>query len=111
MLWPFRRRRDPFDPEALMADLTRAWGANRSPEIVAADFKHVFLGSEAGRRVLYQIFAWSHFWHPSFEAGSPDVTNFKEGERNIGLRIMAALRSDPKPLPQRQRQRAPKETT
>jgi len=109
MIWPFRRRRDPFDPEALMADLTRAWGGARNADAIAADFKHVFLGSEAGRRVLYEILAWSHQWRTSFTAGETDSTNFKEGERNIGLRIMAALHNDPKPLPQRQRQRAPKE--
>lgn len=110
MTWPFRRRlRDPFDPEALLADLARAWGGNRPPEAIAAEFKQVLLGSEAGRRVLYQILNWSHLWGTSFVAGEPDSTNFREGERNIGLRILAALRSDPKPLPQRQRQRQPKE--
>lgn len=111
MIWPFRRRRSRFDPEALMADLAQAWGANRKPDAIAADFKHVFLGSEAGKRVLYQILGWSHLWDPSFVAGESDTTAFKEGERNVALRILAALRSDPKPLPQRQRQRAPKEAT
>lgn len=106
-LWPFRRR-DPFDPEALMADVTRAHGGNRKPDEIAGDFRQLLLGSEQGKRVLYQVFAWAHLWDTSMTA-DPHTTAFKEGERNIGLKIMAALREDPKPLPTRQRQKRPKE--
>jgi hypothetical protein len=105
--WPWRRR-ERFDPEALAADLARAWGSKRPPEEVAADFKQLFLGSEQGKRVLYEIFAWGHLWRSSM-AATTEATAFNEGERNIGLKIMAALRKDPKPLPVRQRQKRPKE--
>ena len=101
-LWPFGRRRDPFDPEALMAEVAQAWGATREPAQVAADFRQLLLGSEQGKRVLYQIFVWGHFWGPSM-AADPQTTAFKEGERSVALKVMAALRNDPKPLPTRQR--------
>lgn len=63
-------------------------------------FTDVFLGSQAGRRVLHEILDWCGLYRPSV-MGRPghaiDVhaTMVREGERNIGLRLMAVLMQDP----------------
>lgn len=61
------------------------------------DFKAVFLGDERGRRVLYQLLAWTHMFEPSFVPEAGDETIFREGERNIGLQLFACMNTEPAP--------------
>ena len=42
-----------------------------------------------GRAWMYGWMEACHIFQTSFLAGQPDATAFKEGERNIGLRILA----------------------
>lgn len=61
----------------------------------ARDFRDVFLGSEAGRRVLWQILAWCRLYRTVAVRGDAFETYRREGERSIGLRILAQLDADP----------------
>lgn len=80
------------DPEALFADLARTHehgpynGADRR-----RDFRRVFLDSQAGKRVLYELFAWSHMFSSTFVPGDSYATHWREGGRDIGLRILTVL--------------------
>ena len=43
-------------------------------------------------RVARELLGWTHNYAPSFQpGGDPLVTAFREGERNIGLRLFLAL--------------------
>lgn len=63
-------------------------------------FQQVF-GSEAGKAVLYDLMKFGHMLHSSFSPKDPYETAFREGERNIVLRIMSVLEMDPEQLKQR----------
>lgn len=57
------------------------------------DFKAVF-ESPAGKRVLRQILQWAHIWQSSMNENAMKVM-FSEGERNLGLKILATLSYEP----------------
>ena len=95
-----RRRIGPPDPEALFARLAAAQGLDRYDEADRyRDFQRVFLSDPAGRRVLYQIFAWAHLFRTSVVPGDSHQTHVLEGERSLGLKILAALNADPGAAP------------
>lgn len=62
------------------------------PEVVARlrDYRQTF-GTQAGRRVLGDLFR-SYLYRSSHVAGDPHETSFREGERNVVLKIRAALK-------------------
>ncbi len=100
--WPWRRPGNP-DPEAFLAELARSHpGGRRYTNIDRyRDFRVVFLDSDRGRRVLFEILGWGHVFKPSaplarFEANK---TFFHDGERNIALRIMATMNAEPSVKP------------
>jgi len=104
MIWPWRRRAQPPDPEAFMAEIARARGVDVSPEQRYADFRAVFLGTEQGKRVLYHILMWGHLWIPSYvrnDPHAPHTTIYFEGQRSLALRILAAIQNEPKQRPTR----------
>ena len=47
--------------------------------------------SEAGRRVLRRILRETHLYRVSFVSGDPAATAFREGQRNVGLWLLAKL--------------------
>lgn len=85
----------PSDPQALFADLaaTRR-GLDYGEADRRRDFRNVFLGSVAGRRVLYEILAWSRVFASTFVPGDAYATHWREGGRDVGLRILAVLDAD-----------------
>ncbi len=70
-------------------------GSGYSAEDRRQDFRTVLLGSEAGRRVLYELLAWSHLFASTFVPGGSHATHWREGGRDVGLRILAALSPEP----------------
>lgn len=95
----FSRRGRP-DPEALFADLARAHsGMSYSAADRYRDFRQVFLATEQGRKVLYEIFTWANLFRTVFIPGDPYATHYRDGERNIGLKILATLNAEPAELP------------
>lgn len=70
------------------------------------DFRKVFTTPE-GARVLREILAWCHLLKPSVY-GAPIDSNLvlmKEGERNIGLRLLFTYNNEPPEQPQRTRRK------
>lgn len=85
----------PGDAHALFADLAAARRGLASTDIDRRrDFRAVFLGSAAGRRVLYEILAWSRVFASTFVPGDAFATHWREGGRDVGLRILAVLDAD-----------------
>lgn len=60
---------------------------------VSQDYKNVF-GTKQGERVLYDIMKGAHIIEPSYVKGDPHETSFREGERNMALRIFTHLNMD-----------------
>lgn len=88
------RRGEP-DPEAFFDGLMRARlgeGYDRAERF--RDFRTVF-ATEAGRRVLWQILEWAHLFRPVAVHGDSTETYRRDGERNVGLRILATLNAEP----------------
>lgn len=73
MSW-FAEDTDVDDPvaEQLQRDLRAAWGK--------------LLNDEAGRLVVWSILEKCHLYHTTY-TGNAD-TNFREGERSVGLKIL-----------------------
>ncbi len=98
----FRRRRSPGgsgnpDPVAFQARLSRAFGVDPrryDPTALHGDFRDVFGNDARGQRVLYKILEWGHLYQPSFRGGDPHGTAFRDGERNLALRILAVLNAE-----------------
>jgi len=86
------------DPNELFAKAVKTY----RPEDQYRDFRQVF-GTEQGQRVLNQILVWSGFWTTSM-AGTTHEMAFSEGERNLGLKILAAY-SVEKQQPNEQRRK------
>ena len=94
----FRHARGNPDPDAFQRRLAGAFGIDPRqypPDRLHNDFATVFLRGPAGRRALYKILEWGHLYQPVFVAGDPYGTAFRDGERNLALRILAALNAEP----------------
>lgn len=91
-----RDRRGRPDPEALFAQLARAHTGLGYGDIERyRDFREVFLTTEKGRCVLNEIFTWANLFRPVLVPGDPYATHYRDGERNIGLKILATLNAEP----------------
>ena len=65
------------------------------------DFRRVFLDSEQGKRVLYEVLAWSGMFRPSAQGNyDTNETFFHEGQRDVALKIMFTVSTEPKARPQ-----------
>lgn len=56
-----------------------------------ADLKHI-MSHVRGRRFIYDLLEQTHQYSTSFTGNSQ--TFFKEGERNIGIKLMARIEND-----------------
>jgi len=93
-----RRRGGPGDPDplAFFERLRQVrFGESYSDADRHRDFRAVFLSTPEGRRCLYQIFEWAHVFHSSVVPGDPYMSHFQDGERSIGLQILAVLNAEP----------------
>ena len=100
--WFSRRYLGNPDPDAFQRRLATAFGIDPRrypPERLHKDFAAAFLREQAGRRALYKILEWGHLYQPVFVAGDPHGTAFRDGERNLALRILAALNAEPEETP------------
>jgi hypothetical protein len=59
----------------------------------ALDYKRTF-ESKSGQRVLQDLMDVHHMLRLSFDEKNPQVTAFREGERNVVIRILSILKTD-----------------
>lgn len=84
--------RDPFEEDRVkevMRDLHDR-RAQRRYRRHLDDIREI-VSSPKGRRVLYRLLDESRITAASFVAGQPDVTNFNEGKRDIGIWLLTDL--------------------
>ena len=103
-LWPFRRPRTGSpDPERFLAELARAHPGKAGYADLDRyrDFRQLFLETDRGRRVLYELLSWGHVFRASAPMAQfdPHKTLFHDGERSIALKIMATLTAEPQDRP------------
>ena len=103
-----RRRRDP---DAFFRDLAAAQlGAGYGAAERRRDFRSVF-ATPAGRRVLWTLFDWCGLYRPVAVKGDPYETYHRDGRRDIGLRILKALDTEPLERPDSAQSESEKEGT
>ena len=96
-----RHRPGVPDPEAFFDSLIQVkLGARYGRMDRYRDFRRAFLESPEGRRVLWQILGWCHMFRPAAVRGDANETYRREGERNVGLRILATLNAEPADEPE-----------
>lgn len=67
---------------------------------IAQSYKQVF-GTPEGKRVLNDILKHAHVIEPSYIRGDAHETSYREGERNMALRLLAMLNIDIQELQKR----------
>lgn len=70
------------------------------------DFRRVF-GTPEGQRVMREVLSWCHMFKPSVFGNpiDPHLVVLKEGERNIGLRLLSTYHNEPPERPERTRRK------
>ncbi len=82
---------DPFDLEPPQEETdARVVDAKGEARQEFDDFLFV-MRSKPGRRFVWRLLSWTHVFRTSFTGNSE--TYFREGERNIGCRIMNEIHS------------------
>lgn len=79
-----------------LEDLAAAQGDQRNPLDRYREFRQVFLGSEAGKRVLYDILAAGRIYRPTTVRGDPYATHTNEGRRELALDILTIIHREPR---------------
>jgi len=76
---------------------------NYSPSDRYRDFRKVFMATPEGKRVLREILAWGHMFRSSVTGSpiDPYRTHVADGERNIALRVLSTVTTEPKAQPTR----------
>ncbi len=85
----------------MLANLPSTLGYTRSDRF--HDFQRVLNGSPEGKRVLAEILSWGHMLKPSIMGNpvDPYLLAFRDGERNIALRVMATVNNEPREQPKK----------
>ena len=94
----FRRLGDP-DPEAFLADLAKSHpGKSYSKMDRYRDFRRLFLDTDEGRRVLYEIFSFCGMFRSAAPAANfdPYQTMFFNGQQDIAFRLLATMNAEPR---------------
>lgn len=93
-----------IDLEAVFGELALAHPGHGKYEPIDRyrDFRAVFLATDQGKRVLYEILSFGRMFKssawPQFDAHQ---TMYHEGERNLALRILTTINAEPVDKPTR----------
>ena len=75
---------DASDPKAIARAKSAAGRRKKADE----DVVKAIMKTANGRSWLFRILEACHIFQPSIVIGQPDATAFREGERNVGLRLL-----------------------
>lgn len=80
----------PYDAsdEAQVQKRRRAAGNRAAAQKLAL---RKFLDMPAGRQWIWDLLESCHLYETSFDFQNPHATSFREGERNVGLRVLADI--------------------
>jgi len=91
------------DLEDFFVELASAQISGRTRLDQYREFRHVFLGSDEGKRVLHDILAMGKMFVTSFRRGNANLLFAQEGRRSIAVEILKIVREEPRERPDRQR--------
>lgn len=74
--------------------ILRAESADEMRRLSAEHAWQSVLNEKLGREVIWQILEWAGCFQVSYVKGDSHETAFREGMRNIGLRVMDAIDPD-----------------
>lgn len=78
---------DASDADAIAKRKTKKGReADEDKRVIEALMEHA-----EGRGFIWRILSACHIFVPSFDANNPHVTAYREGERNVGLRLLALV--------------------
>lgn len=81
-------------PELNLADETKVKSRNKrlkAKEEIRLQLIAKFLSTKDAREWMYELLSGCHIYSPSHVPGDPCSTAFNEGERNVGLKIVADI--------------------
>lgn len=81
----------------LLGSLKSAQQLARTTQDKAREFRLVFLGTEAGKRVFYDILDWARISDVLAAPGDPHETYRRIGMRDLGLLIIATVHGNVEP--------------
>ena len=91
------------DIDDFLAEISGVQAERRDPRDRYREFREVFLTTDAGRRVLYDILKWCHRYGTPIsrnpETGEAHLYNnfINMGEHHIGHLILKAIHKQPRP--------------
>ena len=94
----FRQLGNP-DPEAFLAVLAASHpGKSYSKMDRYKDFRRLFLDTEEGKRVLYEVLSFCGMYRSAAPAANfdPYQTMFLNGQQDIAFRLLATMNAEPK---------------
>lgn len=95
--WPWPRRDHP-DQEAFLDILRASHPGKRYPKIDKyRDFRRLFLDTEEGRRVLYEILSFCGMYRSAAAEAKfdPNYTMFLNGRQDIAFRLLDLINNEP----------------
>lgn len=98
--WPWRRAVP--DHEAFLTELAASHPGKRYDRMDRyADFRHVFLGDERGRRVLYEVLRLCGMYKSAAPRANFDTnqTMFFNGQQDIAFTLLGTINIEPKARP------------
>lgn len=98
-LW---RRLGKSDPEAFLSQLAASHPGKRYSKMDRyRDFRRLFLDTDQGRRVLFEILSWGHIFRcpAAMSKFDPYETLYHNGEANMAKRLMSTMNAEPKERP------------
>ena len=90
-------------PEKLLRELAE-FGKYDDPIDAYREFRLVLLGTDPAMRVTNQIMTWGHIMASTADP-DPIQMAILNGERNLALKILSTLETEPTILPKRTRSR------
>ena len=86
----------------LMAEIASAVTLGRTKMDQHREFRAVFYGTDAGRRVLNDIMHMGGIYTTSVQRGDPYATHEREGARKLALLIATQIEVEPHEPPKQQ---------
>lgn len=97
--WPWKKAPDH---QRFLSELAGSHpGRNYKPMDRYSDFRRLFLETEQGRRVFYEIMSFCGMYKSAAPRANfdPYQTMFFNGQQDIGYRLLAAMNVEPKSQP------------
>ena len=92
---PKKTKGSAADLESFLEDLSPNHpGAAYDPREKFRDYRNLFLSTPLGKKVLWDILILCRLYKSSMHADS-HVTAFNEGKREIGLRVLGIMNTEP----------------